>query len=49
MGKIIDFPLIMRKSINEWAKGKPLGLVMIAQQFAGGAEPCFEFLKLKRS
>jgi hypothetical protein len=38
----------MRK-LNEWAKDKPLGLVMIAQQFAVGAEPCFQFLKLIKS
>ena len=32
------------KQLNNWAKGKPLGLVMIAQQLAVGAEPCFQFL-----
>jgi hypothetical protein len=31
--------------LAEWAKGKPLGLVIIAQQAAVGAESCFEFLK----
>ena len=35
--------------LDEWAKGKPLGLVIIAQQLAVGAEPCFEFLKLIKS
>ena len=38
----------MRK-LNEWAKGKPQGLVIMAQQFAVGAEPCFEFLKKIKS
>ena len=33
------------QKLNEWAKGKPLGLVMVAQQFTVGAEPCFQFLK----
>lgn len=33
------------KQLNEWAKGKPQGLVIMAQQFAVAAEPCFEFLK----
>ena len=32
--------------LKEWAKGKPLGLVMVAQQFAISAEACFEFLRL---
>jgi len=35
--------------LTEWAKGKPLGLVMMAQQFTVGAEPCFQFLKLIKS
>lgn len=35
--------------IKKWAKGKPLGLVMIAQQSAVGAEPCFQFLKLVKA
>ena len=34
----------MRK-LNEWAKGKPVGLVIMAQQLAIGAELCFELLK----
>jgi hypothetical protein len=40
--------LILHESINEWAKGKPLGLVMIAQQFALGAQGYSEFFKLVR-
>jgi len=32
--------------LGVWAKGRPLGLVMIAQQAAVGAEGCFEFVKL---
>lgn len=32
--------------LNEWAMGKPLGLVIIAQQAAVGAEARFEILKL---
>ena len=35
--------------LADWAKGKPPGLVMIAQQFAIGAEACFEFLKLVKA
>ena len=35
--------------LGKWAKGKPLGLVMIAQQFAISAEPCFEFLRLVKA
>jgi hypothetical protein len=31
--------------LNEWAKGKPYLLVMIAQQLAGGTEACFKVLK----
>lgn len=34
------------ETLGEWAMGKPLGSVIIAQQAAGGAEACFEFLKL---
>ncbi len=34
------------KHLNQWAKGKPLGLVMMAEQLAVGAEACFEFLRL---
>jgi hypothetical protein len=30
--------------LSEWAKDKPLGLVIIAQQPAVGAEACFECL-----
>lgn len=30
----------------EWGVGKPVGLVIIAQQLAVSAESCFEFLKL---
>ena len=37
------------RKLNEWVKGKPLTLVIIAQQFAIGAEPCFQFLKLIKS
>jgi hypothetical protein len=40
--------MVIEKKMNklaEWAKGKPLGLVIIAQQAAVGAESCFEFLK----
>jgi hypothetical protein len=37
------------EKLNEWAKGKPPGLVIMAQQLAVGAEPCFEFLKLIKS
>jgi hypothetical protein len=33
-------------ALNKWAKGKPLGLVMMAEQLAVGAEACFEYLKL---
>jgi hypothetical protein len=32
--------------LDKWAMGKPLGLVIIAQQMAVGAEACFEILKL---
>ena len=35
--------------LNEWAKGKPEILVIIAQQLAVGAEACFQFLKLIKS
>jgi hypothetical protein len=35
--------------LNKWAKGKPLGLVMIAEQLAVGAEQCFQLLKLIKS
>lgn len=35
--------------LQKWAKGKPLGLVMVAQQFAIGAEPCFEFFRLVKA
>ncbi len=31
--------------LGEWAKGKPLGLVIFAQQAAVGAEPLFKWLK----
>ena len=37
------------KHLSNWAKGKPLGLVMIAQQLAVGAESCFESLMLIKS
>jgi hypothetical protein len=37
------------RALNEWAKGKPLDLVMIAQQFAVSAEACFVFLKMIKS
>jgi hypothetical protein len=37
------------KHLNQWAKGKPLGLVMAAQQLAISAEECFEYLKLIKS
>lgn len=42
----VGFRILIMKYLREWAKGKPLGLVMIPQQFAIGAESCFEFLKL---
>jgi hypothetical protein len=32
--------------LKEWAKGKPVGLVIIAQQLAIGTEACFKVLKL---
>ncbi len=32
--------------LGEWAKGKLLGLIIIAQQAAVGAKVGFEFLKL---
>jgi hypothetical protein len=41
--------MVINKKMNklgEWATGKPLGLIIIAQQAAAGAEACFEFLKL---
>jgi hypothetical protein len=31
--------------LGEWAKGKPLGLVIFAQQAAVGVEPLFKWLK----
>ena len=34
------------KILNKWAQGKRVGLVMISQQLAVGAELCFEFMKL---
>jgi hypothetical protein len=34
------------KKLGEWAKGKPLGLVIIGQQAAVSVEACFKFLKL---
>jgi hypothetical protein len=33
-------------NLNKWAKGKPLGLVMMAEQFAVSVGACFEFLRL---
>jgi hypothetical protein len=41
--------ILNMKWLNEWAKGKPLGLVIMAQQFAVSAEPCFEFLEMIKS
>jgi hypothetical protein len=38
--------LIKKNKLGEWAKGKLLGLIMIAQQVAVGAKVGFEFLKL---
>lgn len=32
--------------MSEWGKDKPIGLRMVAQQLAVGAEPVFKFLKL---
>jgi hypothetical protein len=37
------------KHLNEWGKGKVLGLVIMAQQLAVSVEPFFEFLKLIKS
>jgi hypothetical protein len=37
------------KYLNRWAKGKHLGLVMIAQRLAISGEGCFEFLRLIKS
>ena len=37
------------KHLKEWVKGKPLGLVMIAQQLAISAKSCIEFLKLVKA
>lgn len=34
------------QQLDKWGQGKRVGLVMIAQQFAIGAEACFEVLKL---
>jgi hypothetical protein len=33
------------KALSEWAKGKPPGLVVVAQQLAVGAEALTEWLK----
>ena len=38
-------PFEKMRGLNEWAKGKPLGLVMIGQQFATGTEPLFKWLR----
>jgi hypothetical protein len=35
--------------LTKWGKGKPLGLVIVAEQLAISAEPCFQFLKLIKS
>ncbi len=35
--------------LKNWGNGKPELLVIAAQQFAVGAEPCFQFLKLIKS
>jgi hypothetical protein len=37
------------ENLKQWANGKHLGLAMVAQQLAVGAEPCFEFLKLVKA
>jgi hypothetical protein len=40
--------MVIDKKMNklgEWAKGKPLGLVICAQQAAVGAEPLHKWLK----
>ena len=34
------------KKLDEWAKGKPIGLAIFAQQVAFSAELCFEFFEL---
>jgi len=34
------------EKLKKWANGKPVGLVIIAQQLAVGAEACFEILRL---
>jgi hypothetical protein len=31
--------------VNEWAKGKPTGLVIMAEQLAVSGGACFRFLK----
>ena len=36
----------MMDKLKEWAKGKPIGLVIMAQQLAVGTGACFEFLRL---
>jgi hypothetical protein len=44
--------MVIDKKVNklgEWAKGKPWGLVIIAQQAAVGVEADFEFLKLTKA
>lgn len=33
------------KKLDEWAKGKPIPIAIVAQQIAVSAEPCSEFLK----
>ena len=40
--------MVIDKQMNKlgkWAKGKPLGLVIVAQQATVGAEPLFKWLK----
>lgn len=35
--------------MSKWRKGKPIPLVIMAEQIAVGAEPCFEFLELVKA
>lgn len=37
------------KYLNQWGKGKPLGLIIMAQQLAVSTKACFEFLRLIKS
>jgi hypothetical protein len=42
-------PFKKMSGLNEWAKWRTVGLVIMAQQLAVGAESCFEFLRLIKS